>query len=109
MSKQDLGDIHKKLDKLGTQNEKILYFMGATEQHFKELNGSVRRHQEQFEIEERKLADICGAFDSKVSNIQKIALDNKGRLSKYGGIAIGLSLIITLAGFAVTLKALGVW
>ena len=99
MGQRDLTNINEKLDK-------ILFFMGTTEQHFKELNGTIKRHEAQFVIQEKKLTEICNAFDTKVDNVEKIALGNKGQLIKYGGIAIGLSLVFALGGFALTCKNL---
>ena len=99
MGKRDLTNINEKLDK-------ILFFMGTTEQHFKELNGTIKRHEAQFVIQEKKLNEICKNFDTKVDNVEKIALGNRGQLIKYGGIAIGISILIGLTGFALTCKNL---
>jgi thymidylate kinase len=113
MSKQETADIHKKLDK-------IIYFMGTTEEHFKTLNGSVRRHEEKLvECEQRftkvyedfqKSQKVCSVSTSaRIEDVHRLALDNKGNILKFQGVSIGFSVLATVIGILGGSKALGLW
>jgi len=110
MSVEEKREFHKKLDK-------IIYFMGTTEEHFKTLNGAVKRHEIKLIENENRFIKVYEDFqknikgleeinDIKIKNVEKVALDNRGKLLIYSGIAIGGSTLISLL---VTTKALGFW
>jgi hypothetical protein len=113
MAKQELTDIHKKLDK-------IIYFMGTTEEHFKTLNGSVRRHEEKLIKCEQRFTKVyedfqksqksCAAETSaRIENVHNMALNNRGSIIKAQGISIGFSVLATVIGILGGSKALGLW
>ena len=99
--------------------DKILFFMGSTEEHFRTLNGSVKRHELKLvETEKRfikvyedfqKSCSVCNGQTKKdIDVVEKIALGNKGKLLKWTGIVIGLSIIIPVVSCFATLKVLGI-
>jgi uncharacterized protein YPO0396 len=113
MAKEELTDIHKKLDK-------IIYFMGATEEHFKTLNGSVRRHEEKLgEYEQRftkvyedfqKSQKSCSAENSaKIEAVHSLAVNNRSSIIRAQGMSIGIGILSTIIGVLGGSKALGLW
>jgi hypothetical protein len=113
MAKQELTDIHKKLDK-------IIYFMGTTEEHFKTLNGSVRRHEEKLVECEQRFTKVyedfqrsqksCAAETSaRIEDVHRLALNNKGSILRAQGMSIGVGVLSTFIGILGGSKALGLW
>jgi len=103
-------DDSKKLDK-------ILYFMGSTDQHFETMNGTIKRHELKLIENEKRFTKVYEDFqkqckiteksnDIKFDKVNQIALNNKGNIMKFSWIAFGASIIFSLL---VTTKTIGLW
>jgi DNA helicase IV len=113
MGKEELTDIHRKLDK-------IIHFMGTTEEHFRNLNGSVKRHEEKLvECEKRFIKvyedfqtsqKICSAETSaKIEAVHSLALNNRGSIIRAQGMSLGIGILSTIIAVLGGSKALGLW
>jgi len=113
MSSKDLMQLNNKLDKIIDTNNKAYNILGdrinsvkdiviQLEEHQRAINGSIIRLQE----EANNRSSVCSV---KISNLERMASDNKGNIIKFQGMAIGLTLIVTLIGVALGAKNLGLW
>ena len=122
MSKKEIDGLHEKLDKIIESNnnahnfltgeiQKLEISVTRMDEHQKTINGSVARHEKKF-LEEKKVTnelfkEFKNGFTNQIKDVNTIAQLNRGQLTKYGGIAIGITIFISAIGFLFTLKSQG--
>jgi len=122
MTKKETTELHNKLDEMIKTNndghlvitkelQNVALVVARLDEHQKAINGTVGRHEKKFADEKKVtnelMKELKTGFKVELKDINTLAQANKWQLAKYGGIAIGITVIISIVSFLLTLKTQG--